>query len=150
MNVAEQVLVLFLLIVIGYGARKFKTIDDGAVAHFTSFVLNLSLPALILASLQRPFSRELLGEAGAVLVLAFGVYAASFAVAALYPALIRPDRKERGVHRYAVIFSNVGFMGFPVVEAVLGKEALFHLAIFNIPFNLLACEPRSCAFRLSS
>ncbi len=138
MNVAGQVLVLFLLIVIGYAARKFKTIDDGAVSHFTAFVLNLSLPALILASLQRPFSRELLGEAGTVLALAFGVYAVSFAFAAVYPALIRPARKARGVHRYAVIFSNVGFMGFPVVEAVLGKEALFYLAIFNIPFNLLA------------
>jgi predicted permease len=138
MNVAEQVLVLFLLIVIGYAARKIKAIDDAAVGHFTSFVLNLSLPALILASFQQPFSRALLGEAGIVLALSFGVYAASFAVAAVYPSIIRVGRKERGVHRYGIIFSNVGFMGFPVVEAVLGRDALFHLAIFNIPFNLLA------------
>ena len=34
------------------------------------------------------------------------------------------------------IFTNVGFMGFPVIEAMLGKEALFYTAIFNMILNL--------------
>jgi len=138
MNVISQVLVLFFLILIGYGAKKLRAIDDAAVNHLSSFVLNITLPALIVASLQRPFTRELLSQAGATLAIAFAVYGFSFAVAALYPALIRPDRKERGVHRYALVFSNVGFMGYPVVEAILGRDALFNLAIYNIPFNFLA------------
>lgn len=138
MNVVNQVLVLFLLIVIGYVARKAKVLDDDAVGHFSSFVLNISLPALILASLQRPFTRELLGQAGIVLAFSVGVYAACFAAASVYPRLIGAGKKQRGAHRYAIVFSNVGFMGYPVVEAVLGPEALFHLAIYNIPFNFLA------------
>lgn len=138
MHIVNQVLVLFFLIAIGYAARKAKALDDGALGHFSSFVLNITLPALILVSLQRPFSRELLGEAGTALGLSLAVYGASFALAAVYPVLLGLPPKERGVHRYAVIFSNVGFMGYPVVEAVLGPEALFNLAIYNIPFNFLA------------
>jgi len=138
MNVVTQVLVLFFLIAIGYGARKLRVIDDGAIGHFSSFVLNISLPALILVSLQRPFSRELLGEAGLALGLSFAIYGLSFLVAGLYPFLVPLSKKERGVHRYALIFSNVGFMGYPVVEAILGQKALFNLAIYNIPFNFLA------------
>lgn len=138
MDVTSQVLVLFFLILIGYGARKLNAIEDGAVGPLSSFVINVSLPALIIVSLQRPFSRELLGEAGLSLGISFAMYAFSFGFAAFYPSLIRADGKSRGVHRYAVVFSNVGFMGFPVVEAVLGPEALFHLAMYNIPFNFLA------------
>jgi len=138
MNVINQVLVLFFLIAIGYGARKLRAIHDGAIGHFSSFVLNISLPALILVSLQRPFSRELLGEAGLTLGLSFMIYGFSFLLAGLYPFIIPLSRKERGVHRYALIFSNVGFMGYPVVEAILEQKALFYLAIYNIPFNFLA------------
>ncbi|WP_304240612.1 AEC family transporter [Gracilinema caldarium] len=138
MNVINQVLVLFFLIAIGYGARKLRAIHDGAIGHFSSFVLNISLPALILVSLQRPFSRELLGEAGLTLGLSFMIYGFSFLLAGLYPFIVPLSRKERGVHRYALIFSNVGFMGYPVVEAILGQKALFYLAIYNIPFNFLA------------
>jgi len=138
MNVAGQVVVLTLLIIIGYIARKIKVIDDAAIHHFSSFVLTISLPALIIVSLQKPFSRELFGDAALTFGLSMAVYAFSFGLAALYPALIRADRFERGVYRYAIVFSNVGFMGYPVVEAVLGRDALFHLAIYNIPFNFLA------------
>ncbi len=35
-------------------------------------------------------------------------------------------------------FSNVAFMGYPVIEAVLGHEAIFYTAIFNLPFNLFS------------
>ncbi|HCM26991.1 MAG TPA: AEC family transporter [Treponema sp.] len=138
MDVTGQVLVLFLLILFGYAARKARIMDDAALGHFSAFVANITLPALIVVSLQRPFSRGLLGSAAATLGLSVAVYAFSFAAAAVYPSLIRAGKKERGVQRYAIIFSNVGFMGFPVVEAVLGGDALFNLAIYNIPFYFLA------------
>lgn len=138
MDVSSQVLVLFLLIVIGWVARKSGVMDDTAIGRFSAFVLNVTLPALILTALQRSFSGELLRQSGVTLALALSIYAASFALAFVYPKIIGANAHERGVHSYAIIFSNVGYMGYPVVEAVLGKEALFHLAIYNIPFNLFA------------
>lgn len=138
MDVTSQVLILFLLIVVGYAARKIKVMDDAAVGHFSAFILNISLPALILNSLQKDFSPELLASSGKMLLLSFVIYGAAFALAALWTLVLRPPEKEKAVHQYSLIFSNVGFMGFPVVEAVMGRDALFHLSIFNIPFNLLA------------
>lgn len=35
-------------------------------------------------------------------------------------------------------FSNVGFMGYPVVYAVYGELGVFYAAIYNLGFNLLA------------
>ena len=36
-----------------------------------------------------------------------------------------------------MMFGNVGFMGFPLTEALLGEEALIYAVIFNVIFNLL-------------
>lgn len=33
------------------------------------------------------------------------------------------------------IFSNIGFMGFPVIAAIYGQTAVFYTAIFNLVFN---------------
>ena len=35
------------------------------------------------------------------------------------------------------IFSNIGFMGFPVISALYGNEALLYASVFLIPFNIL-------------
>jgi hypothetical protein len=138
MDVSTQVLVLFLLIVIGWIARKAGVLDDTAISRFSAFVLNVTLPGLILTALQRPYSPELLRQSMVVLALSLSIYGASFLLAFLYPRLIGASRFERGVHSYAIIFSNVGYMGYPVVEAILGPESLFFLAIYNISFNLFA------------
>ena len=45
---------------------------------------------------------------------------------------------ERGVHRYALIISNCGFIGYPMVASIIGPEYVFHAVIFNIPFSFLA------------
>lgn len=138
MDVTNQVLVLSLLMAVGWIARVTKTLDDDAVNKLSLFVINVTLPALILSSLQKPFSGDLLKEAGIVLGLSFAVYALSFLLAAFLPELFGVEKRSRGVYRVAVVFSNVGFMGFPVVQTIFGPDALFLLAVYNVPFNLLA------------
>jgi len=138
MDVTNQVLVLSLLMAIGWIARTAKVIDDAAIDKFSGFVINVTLPALIVTSLQKPFTGELLRDSALVLGLSFAVYGLSFAFAAFLPELFGVEKRSRGVYRVAVVFSNVGFMGFPVVETIFGQDALFLLAVYNVPFNLLA------------
>ncbi len=138
MDVVSPVVILFLLILLGYVGRKTDLIADEAVSNFSALVVNISLPALIFNSLQREFSPELLALAGRTLLLSFALYALAFGIAFLWTALVRPPLAEKAVHEYALVFSNVGFMGFPLIEALMGKEALFALSILNVPFNLLA------------
>ena len=35
-------------------------------------------------------------------------------------------------------FANVGFIGYPVTQAIFGDEAIFYTCVFNLPFNFLA------------
>ena len=136
--ILNQVLVLFLLMAAGFFSIKLKIVTKEAGVSFSSFVLNIALPCLILNSFRRSFSRELLGEAGASLLIATAIYAFSLLIGWVYPYILRIKGPERGVHRYSVVLSNSGLVGFPVIEAVLGPLFLFHGSIFNIPSNIIA------------
>ena len=48
------------------------------------------------------------------------------------------DKASRGLYGAFLIFGNVGFMGFPVIGAIFGVEAVFYVALFNIPFQVLS------------
>jgi predicted permease len=138
MYAISQVSVLIILIALGYVCAKFKIAGPEAAGWFSVLILNISLPCITLVSFQRPFSAELLGEAGLAVAASAFMYALAFPVAMVFPYLLGIKGPERGVHRYAIMFSNCGFMGFPMIEALLGPEYLFHACVFNIFFNLLA------------
>ncbi|GHV69839.1 transporter [Spirochaetia bacterium] len=147
MNIISQVLVLFFLMLAGFVTARLKATGPEMAGHFSSFIINFTLPAMLFASFQRPFSRELLGEGALALGLSAVTYAVAFAVAFIYPRLMGMPGPERGVHRYAIIISNCGFIGYPMVEAILGPSYVFHAVIFNIPFSFLAYSV--CAWLIS-
>lgn len=135
----SQSLILFMLIAAGFAAGRMGVLKPDSTRSLSRFLVDFTLPAIIVMSMQRPFSPELRDQALRVLLVSSAVYALSFPVAyALTLAYRRAGRAELGVHRFALCFSNVAFMGFPVAEALLGKESLFILSIYNIPFQLLA------------
>jgi predicted permease len=133
-----QTLVLFILMAIGFAAAKGGILDPGGAKGLSRFLVNFILPALIISSMQRPFSPELRDLAFGIMGLSFLSYALAFPLAWLFARLIGAKGQERGAHIFGAIFSNCAFMGFPVVEAILGKDAIFAASVANIPFQLLA------------
>ena len=137
-SILEQIVILFLILIAGFASRRLGVFDDKVTKGMSSLLLKVTLPALIIDSLQRTFSPELLRESGQILLIALGVYAGSVALALLVGKMPGLKMTDVGVLRFATVFSNVGFMGYPVVLAVFGADALFYTAVFNLPFNFLS------------
>jgi predicted permease len=133
-----QTLILFILMGAGFGAGKARVIDEAGGKSVSRLLVNFILPALIVSSLQKPFSPELRNLAFSMLGISFLSYAVAFPLAWVLVRAIGAKGAERGAHGFGAIFSNCAFMGFPVVEAILGKDAIFAASIANIPFQLLA------------
>lgn len=132
----QQMLVLFIIMVIGFIAYKKNIITDETSKKLSAIVVNISNPALILSSVT--------GNAtvtGAELVetmfVAIGMYVFLIAVAALVPVIIKAPAKDRGTYRVMTIFGNVGFMGFPIISSLYGGGALLYASLFLLPYNIL-------------
>jgi len=96
--------------------------------------MNLFLPSMIISAMQMDFNPNLLNDIISLIIISILMYFTTILIAFLFKFFIKGD-KDCGVYQYIIIFSNVGFMGYPVIKAVLGKEAIFFTAIFNLPFN---------------
>jgi malate permease and related proteins len=133
-----QTFVLFILMAVGFGAGKSRILDEAGAKGISRLLVNFVLPALIIGSMQRPFTTALRDTAFTILGISFLAYALAFPLAWLFVKAIGAKGAERGAHAFGAIFSNCAFMGYPVIEAILGKDAIFAASIANIPFQLLA------------
>jgi len=108
-----------------------------SISSLSKFLLHICIPAMIIYSMQIPFTSDILLNSEYLVVAAFAYYGLAFLVAWFAPILMRAKKEEYGVFRFMLMFSNSMFMGFPILSMLYGQDAIFYAAIFNIPFTLL-------------
>ena len=129
---------LFAIIIIGYITCKCGVFGKEARVHVTKLVLYVAIPGLTLASVLTQDSLPGRAEIFGLLLVAFSSYLVLFAGAFLIPKLLRVKREEVGIYQFMVAFANVGFIGYPVTQAIFGDRAIFYTCVFNLPFNFFA------------
>ncbi len=132
-----QLGILFVLILTGYVLGKIKLFNEQSNSLLYSFIVNVAIPALIVSSMCMPLTEEHLRRAFITMGLSILVYAVVFIIAWSVPRWISNNQSEQGILSFSIMFSNCAFMGFPVLGALLGDEAIFYVAIYNIIFNIL-------------
>lgn len=138
MVVLFQISTLFILMAAGFFAGKLKILDSFSIRGISNLIIKLTLPALILMSLQKPFTQELLSDSLETLLVATVFYLGIIALSIISVKILGTSKKQAGVLTFSLCFSNAAFIGFPVVTSILGSDALFLTSIHNILFNLLA------------
>jgi len=132
--VLKQMSTLSLLMLAGYFANHFGILGRDAQKWLSKLLVNITCPALILASVTT--SQRL--ESTAALLLIFGVAIAYYVllpvVAKVCSLAVTKDR--RCEYECMLIYSNLGFMGIPVANAVLGKESVLYISIFLAMCNI--------------
>jgi hypothetical protein len=124
-------LTLFAIVVAGYVAGKLNYMGGTFDKQLSKLVIDITCPALILSSAmtgQLPDRRLILPLLG-ISVLTYTVLAA---VALVLPRYLTSKKADEGVVGFALMFGNVGFMGYPVVASIFGHEAIFYAAVLNV------------------
>lgn len=128
---------LFLLLATGYAARKLGIINDSFSKGLSTLIVKIGQPALIINSLVRTkYSTEGLREGMIITVIGFALHAFMALYAYLACRPIR-DPDERKLSEFALVFTNCGFIGFPILEAMMGEKGLFWGAFFLISLHTL-------------
>ena len=72
-----------------------------------------------------------------LIILAFGIFLLLIILAEIIIPFFKPDSSEKGVYKMLFVFSNIGFMGFPIISSVYGSKGLLYGSVFLLPFNIL-------------
>ena len=127
----EVMMTLFLLVLVGYAAGKLGYLGGDFDRQLSRLVINITCPALILSSAMTgtlPDRRFILP----LLAISVITYVVLTAVAFLLPRYLTRQQQDEGVVGFALMFGNVGFMGYPVVASIFGHEAVFYAAVLNV------------------
>lgn len=135
--ILNQIAVLFILIVVGFMLKKLKILDDRFEKGLAGLIISVTLPALIITSMNYEFSKELLGNSLMILGYGASTFALMILVSYIFSKIFHLENPQKGVYQFLIVFPNTGFIGFPILNAVFGREAIFYASIFNVIFNIL-------------
>ena len=127
----EVMMSLFALVVVGYIAGRLGYMGGEFDKKLSSLVINFTCPALILSSAmtgELPDRRLILPLLG----ISTLTYVILSVVAFLLPRYLTRKKEDEGVVGFALMFGNVGFMGYPVVASIFGHQAVFYAAVLNV------------------
>ena len=128
----EVMVVLFIIVILGYVACKLGYMGDKFDKKLSSIVVDITCPLLVLSSVMgdelpdRTLILPLLGVGFLtyILLLVFGFW---------MPRLITKNHDDQGMIGFALMFANVGFIGYPIVSSIFGPHAVFYAALLNMP-----------------
>ncbi|MBE6021445.1 MAG: AEC family transporter [Clostridiales bacterium] len=136
--VLQKILSMFLIIFVGAFAYKIKWLPKESEKYLTTLMINIAAPCLVFYSMQAQDRTEVMaGKAIQSFVLMTAVLLACSVAAIFIVKLLKAPRNDRGIYRLMIVFTNCGFMGYPLAEAVFGDEGLFLAIIANMSFNIV-------------
>jgi Predicted permeases len=125
-----------VLIFIGYRLSKGGLLRPESADDLSGILVKVLLPFCIISSgntSAADASRE--DVAYAFLVIGVFYVVGSFLCYFLFKR-VHNDKAMAGTYANMAIYANTGFMGFPMVAAMLGEGAMIYAVIYNLCYNL--------------
>ena len=131
--VFQQVAIMFLLILAGAFLTRRGMLSPKGASELSTVLLYLIVPALIIRSFIRPVSTDLLIGLGLSVLLAFLFHLLAIKCSQL---LHGKSIEETAILRMGSIYSNCGFMAFPILDVLYGDLGVFYGSVFVAVFNI--------------
>jgi predicted permease len=117
-NIAAQMVILFLLVIVGFVANRLGYTNAESDKKLSGLIFDFTCPALVLSSVMGeslPDSRLVLPLLG----VSLATYLLLTPIAIFLPRLITHKQGDQGIYGFMMAFGNVGFIGYPIVSALV-------------------------------
>lgn len=135
--ILQQMLVLFGMMLVGYFCYKIDWIDDHTYGKLSKIVVNILNPLLVIDGVLGKNIGEDLNKLG----INFGMMVIYFIFLVIISIpvvkIVHPEKKNIELYRLMMIFSNVGFMGIPVISALYGSGVIIYIVFYMLGYNFL-------------
>ena len=136
MLIAVTMAKLLVAMLVGLYLGKKGIVDHHTKNKMSELVLMITSPALCIASVTTIKERN---DSLVMSLLWMGVvmYILLPIIGYVVAKALRVEKDLVGTYTCMIIFSNTSFMGYPVVQALFGNEAIFYTLILHMPFYIL-------------
>ena len=134
-TVFSQVMILMIMIAAGFVAAKAKIMTAEGARCCTDIALIIATPCVIIKSLIREYSEELMKSLAFAIVITLLVQVLMIVLSRII--LHSKDKARERVLRFGTIFTNCGFMSLPLQQVLLGDDGTLYGSAYVIMFNLV-------------
>lgn len=147
-TIVTQMLILLILMIIGFIGAKKNIFNEQVNVAVSNILLKIGIPGLILSSVKD--GTVLSGKDLFQLLVIFSIFCVLIGVISKLIVEIAHVKKNKALWQFIIMFTNAGFMGLPVIQAILGNEAMLYGALFLLPLNCLMYGYGESLFRKGS
>lgn len=130
-----QVITLFVMIFLGFLLTKVGLIKLDAKGTLTNILVYLVVPAMIINSyITTTFDDSIVVNLLWCFLLSF----LAIALCAVFIMIVTHFWKteQKNILRFAMVFSNAAYMGFPLIEALFSSTSMIYASSFLTVFNV--------------
>lgn len=136
--VFRQVVILIIFVVMGIIGVKSGKITTDVSKNLSNILLYFVNPFLIIDSLSVEYDSQ--KTAGFLVCLAVSAGIHIVCIFGAHFIFLRKGNPNRlPIERFAVVLSNAGYIGIPLISGIFGKEAVFYLVAYMVCYNIFSC-----------
>lgn len=135
--VLQQMLVLLTMMALGYFVYRKGWLNDESYGHVSKICVNILNPCIVIYGVTGKDSNL----PGHIVVQNLTFMCIYFVVLIILSKpitrILKVSKDNRSIYELMVIFSNVGFMGIPVISSIFGQESVVLIAFYMLGYNMV-------------
>ncbi len=135
----QRMLMLLAMMALGYISYKKKWLEDNSYKKLSEIVVNIFNPALVIngAIVATANGKPDMSLVKQNLIFVGIYYLINIIISYPIAMLLGKDDSQKNMFRLMTIFSNVGFMGIPVVSSIYGTGSIIYITFYMLAYNLI-------------
>ena len=134
--VLKQLFIFYIFIVIGWIIGKSKKDAASKSAVLSVICVNVFLPCKVIQNFSTEFTMSYLKNNYVTIIISVSILAILVVLAKIGSRFLTKNPYERKVYDYSLTITNYAYMGYVLVESLLGVTALTNIILFCIPFSI--------------
>ena len=122
-----------VMVAVGFIFTKLKIIDEKISSAASILLLSVINPINLLSSYLGGYDSE--KAKGLFISMGLGVLMLAITTLIAF-VLVKKGGEDWQVERACILFGNLGFMGIPIVTAIVGQEAVFYMSTLILIQNI--------------
>lgn len=141
--VMKQLCTMFIIGIGGFIFAKAFKVTDEQQKFLSKMLLYFINPCLVINSFNKEFQSDKLVQLCFVVLVSVLVFLVTMGVAKLFTLnkkgddeIAQNENAYNTIDRLAIIFTNCGFIGIPLIRGVFGEDGVFYLMGYLVVFNV--------------
>ena len=134
--ILTQMGVIVVFLTLGFLSKRKGWIHTAGTKDMSWLLVNICGPAQVLFSILGSSKLPDAGTAFNVLLLSIAIYILLIVFGRFMGRIVRAPRSEWKYYHVMTVFGNVGFLGLPLCQAILGNDSMVYLVLFNIAYQI--------------